>query len=66
MFYCLLIEEFSGLAKIERAAIGKSVFGLDDNQVQNDLSAINRIIQSANKPSSSPPANTQTQAEILM
>ena len=66
IFYRLLIEEFSGLTKIEKAAMGTSNFGLDDSQIQNDLSAINRIIQHSYKTSSPPSANVQSQSEVLM
>lgn len=46
----ILLEEFAGLEKIEKAAnssCGNSFKVLDEVQIQNDLSAINRIIQNS-------------------
>lgn len=70
--YCfLLLIGFSGLETIERAieapatvttTNSTSAFAVDEIQVQNDLSAINRIIKNSSKTSpSSPPPQQQSQ-----
>lgn len=76
--HCLLLIGFSGLETIERAieapatvttANSTSAFAVDEIQVQNDLSAINRIIKNSTKTSpSSPPPQQQSQqnAEVSM
>lgn len=61
LFFLLMrVEEFPGLEKIEMALNSASetnnsnapttTFTLDERQVQNDLSAINRIIEHSGKP----------------
>jgi hypothetical protein len=74
-FQCYLLSDFSGLETIERAieapaiaitTINSSTFGVDEIQVQNDLSAINRIIKSSTKTSYSPPQQSHQNSEIAM
>lgn len=64
-----ILEDFSGLEKIERAinespknvSNDSSAFALDQLQVQNDLSAINRLITGSSKTAPSVPEQLQPQ-----